>query len=84
MAVQETRSATYCGTTGPSISVAAGKPSRLTSSKQPAREAESGLHVPRAVQVRIVDQPLPANRGPRLLEVDPHQDHQRVIQLLTK
>ena len=35
-----------------------------------------------AVQVRIVDQPLPADRGARLLEVDPHHDAQIRFQLV--
>ncbi len=44
----------------------------LTRAPQPA------VHVPGAVQVRVIDQPLPARRRPRLLEVDPH-DHKQVF-----
>jgi hypothetical protein len=43
-----------------------------------ARQLQSGGHVERVVQVRIVDQPFPAHRRARLLEVDPH-DHEHPI-----
>jgi hypothetical protein len=38
--------------------------------------AQAAVHVVPAVHVRVVDQPLPAGHGPRLLEVHPHDDQQ--------
>src|SRR5262249_47940090 len=49
--------------------------------QQLSREAQAELHVVGTVQVRIADQALPADRGARLLEVDPHDDEQRVLDL---
>ena len=45
--------------------------------QQLAREQDALLDVKRIVQVRIVDQPLPAHRGSRLLEVHAHDQQQR-------
>jgi hypothetical protein len=45
------------------------------------REAEAGRDVARIVEVRIVDQALPADRRARLLEVRAHDDHQLLAQL---
>jgi hypothetical protein len=50
--------------------------------QQLARQAQAGVDVAGAIEVGIVDQPLPADRGPRLLEVDPHRNQQVVAQLL--
>ena len=44
------------------------------------REMQSGVDVARAVEVRIVDQALPAGRRARLLEVDAHRDQQLAAQ----
>ena len=44
--------------------------------QQLARQAQAFVDGEAAVQVRIVDQPLPAHRGTRLLEIDAHHDHQ--------
>src|SRR5829696_146928 len=49
--------------------------------QQPAGGVETDVHVPRAVEVRIVDQPLPARRRPRLLEVDAHRDAEVAAQV---
>ena len=38
------------------------------------REVQPGVDVAGAVEVRVVDQPLPAGRRARLLEVDAHRD----------
>ena len=45
--------------------------------KQLAREQDPLLDVERIVEIRIVDKPLPAHRGARLLEIHPHDQHQR-------
>ena len=41
-----------------------------------ARQFQAGRDVARAVEVRVVDEPLPADRGARLLEIRPHHDHE--------
>ena len=46
--------------------------------QQLAGHPQAGVDVAGAVQVRVVDQALPAGRRPRLLEVDPHHDQQPV------
>ena len=47
-----------------------------------AREQYPLLDVKRIVEVRIVDQSLPAHRGARLLEIHPHDQHQRGADLI--
>jgi hypothetical protein len=74
IAVQETRSAMYCGVIGSSSSVPAASPSPAMSMQELPRQAEAELHVVGAVQMRIVDEPLPPDGGARLLEVDAHHD----------
>ena len=49
--------------------------------QQFAGHAQAGVDVAGAVQVRVVDQALPAGRRPRLLEVDAHHDQQPVLEL---
>ena len=49
--------------------------------QQRAGDAQAGVDVAGAVEVRVVDQSLPAGRGARLLEVDAHRDQQVVVQL---
>jgi hypothetical protein len=46
--------------------------------QQLARQVEPLVDLEALVEVRVVDQPLPADRGTRLLEVDPHHDQQVV------
>ena len=46
--------------------------------QQLAGDPQAGVDVAGAVEVRVVDQALPAGRRPRLLEVDPHHDQQVV------
>jgi hypothetical protein len=46
--------------------------------QQVARHAQALVDAEAAVQVRVVDQALPAHRGARLLEIHPHQDFQVV------
>ena len=47
--------------------------------EQPAGQPQAGGHVEGIVEVGIVDQPLPADSRPRLLEIDPHHDEQPVV-----
>ena len=47
--------------------------------EQLAGAVQTQLHVKGAVQVRIVDKALPADRGARLLKVDPHDNVERVL-----
>ena len=49
--------------------------------QQLAGDPQAGVDVAGAVQVRVVDQALPAGRRPRLLEVDAHHDQQSSLQL---
>ena len=46
--------------------------------EQVARDAQALVDPEAAVEIRIVDEPLPAHRGPRLLEIHPHHDLQGV------
>ncbi len=50
--------------------------------EQLARQAQALVDLEAAVEVRIIDQALPAHRGARLLEVDPHHDQQLVADLI--
>eukprot|EP00754_Rhynchopus_humris_P015374 Rhum_TRINITY_DN14437_c6_g1::Rhum_TRINITY_DN14437_c6_g1_i1::g.89655::m.89655 len=47
-----------------------------------AGQAQALVDLERVVQVRVVDQTLPADRRPRLLEVDAHDDDEVAAQLL--
>ena len=47
--------------------------------EQLAGAVQTQLHVKGAIQVRIVDKALPADRGARLLKVDPHDNVERVL-----
>ena len=49
--------------------------------QQLAGDPQAGVDVGGAVEVRVVDQALPADRRPRLLEVDAHDDEHVVLQL---
>ena len=51
--------------------------------QQPAGGVEPGVHVARTVQLRVVDQALPAGGRARLLEVDAHRDAEVVAQVLS-
>ena len=50
------------------------EPVRRHVQQEPAGELQPARDVAAAVQVRVVHQPLPAERGPRLLEIAPHHD----------
>ena len=78
IAPQVTRSAMYCGVIVSRNSQPAGTPSSARSQQQLAREAQALVDAEAAVEVRVVDQALPADGRARLLEVDAHDDAQRV------
>src|SRR4029450_3150600 len=77
-ALQLIRSVTYCGTIGSSSSVPAGSPRRVTASNRARPRREPRPPVFGAVERRSADEPLPADGGARLLEVDAHDDEQGV------
>ena len=81
IAAHETRSSMYCGVIGIEHLGARREPERRDVEQQPPREAQALLHVEAAVQVRIVDQALPAHRRARLLEVRAHDDRDAVAEL---
>ncbi len=76
IAPQETRSEMYCGVIGSRNSQPTGMPSPSTSSSRRRASLQTGVDVAGAVEVRIVDQALPADRRARLLEVHAHHDQQ--------
>ena len=53
-----------------------GSPRSFTSSSSWRASAQPLVDVEALVEIGIVDQPLPADDGPRLLEVGPHHDDQ--------
>jgi len=59
---------------------AGGQPEPRQVDEQLAGQAQPELHVVRAVEVGVVDEPLPADRRARLLEVDTHHDEELVRQ----
>ncbi len=52
----------------------AGRPSSLMSQQQFSRDPQAVIDAEAAVEIGIVDEPLPADRGARLGEVHPHHD----------
>src|SRR5207247_9601146 len=50
--------------------------------QEPTREAEALVDGEGAVEVRIVEEPLPADRRARLLEVDAHHDAEVAAELV--
>ena len=48
--------------------------------QQPACRAQTVVDVKAAVQVRIINEPLPADGGARLLEIHAHDDHEIVLE----
>ena len=81
IAPQATASEMYCGVIGSRNSQPIGSPVSRIWSSSVARQPQAGVDVGGAVEVRVVDQALPADRGPRLLEVDPHHDQQVLAEL---
>jgi hypothetical protein len=70
IAPHETRSAVNCGEIGSRNS----QPALVQIEEEPARPAQALVDGEASVEVRIIDQTLPADRGPRLLEVHAHDD----------
>ena len=50
--------------------------------QQTACPAQTSVDVVRAVQMRIIDQPLPADSGARFFEIDPHHHFKLILQTL--
>ena len=71
-----------CGEIGSRNSQPAGMPELEQIEQQLARQAQPLVEREAAVEVRIVDQPLPADRRARLLEVDAHDDAEIVGELV--
>ena len=80
MAPQETVSAEELRGDGVEELAAGAHPLLGEPHQQPTREREPLVDAEAPVQVRVVDQPLPADPGPRLLEVHPHDQEERVGQ----
>jgi hypothetical protein len=74
----------YCGEITSRNSLPAGRPEAVDVDQQLARDAQALVDAEAFVQVRVVDQALPADRGARLLEVHAHHDFQRVGVLLAR
>ena len=68
----------YCGVIGSRNSQPTGTPRPEDLEQEAAGEPQTGVDVAGAVQVRVVDQALPADRRARLLEVHAHHDQQIV------
>ena len=79
MAPHAIKSAMYCGEIVSRNSVPAGTPMFARSSKQPAGDAQAVVDVEGIVQIRIVDQALPADRGAGFFKIDPHDDEHVVF-----
>ena len=58
-----------------------GKPEVEHVAQEGARDPQARRDIVRAVEVRVHDEALPAHRGPRLLKIDPHDDHHPVRHL---
>ncbi len=52
--------------------------------QQLATDAQAIVDLAAVVEVRVVDQPLPAHRGARLLEIDPHHYLQLTLEFITQ
>ena len=81
MAPQATSSAMYCGLSRSRNSVPVGTPSWRQLEQQPPGALQAFVDGEAAVEVRVVDVALPADRRARLLEVGAHDDEQIVLQL---
>jgi hypothetical protein len=74
------RSAMYCGEMRSRNSVPQGHADLVHLEEELARKAQPLVHVEGLVQVRVVDEALPADGGARLLEVNAHDDREVVAQ----
>ncbi len=52
--------------------------------QQFATQAQAVVDLAAVVEVGVVDQPLPAHSGARLLEIDPHHDLELIFELVTQ
>ena len=77
IAPQAIRSPRYCGEITSRNSLPAGTPSLLISSSSWRADAQALVDAVALVEVRVVDEPLPADRRARLLEIDAHDDLER-------
>ena len=77
IAPQAIRSPRYCGEMTSRNSLPAGMPSSLISSSSWRADAQALVDAIALVEVGVVDEPLPADRRARLLEVDAHHDLER-------
>ena len=81
MAPQLTASEMNCGLVGSRNSVAA--PILLQHTKQGfASKQQAFANIVAAINIRVVDQALPADGGARLLEVHAHDDEQLLTELV--
>ncbi len=78
IATHDVRSAMCCGICVSRNSDAGRQPEVVDVEQQLARQPQPLVDVKALVEVRIVDEPLPADRGARLLEVGAHHDDQLV------
>ena len=78
MATHDVRSAMCCGICVSRNSEPVGRPELVDVEQQAPREAQPLVDVIALVEVGVVDEPLPADHGARLLEVGPHHDEERV------
>ena len=83
-APSDTRSAMYCGVVMSRNSAPAGRPRLFTRRQHVAREPQALVDAEAAVEIGVVDQPLPADRGARLLEIDAHHDFEPVGEALAQ
>ena len=78
IAATDVRSARYCGIWVSRNSEAVGRPRCVNREQQRPSEAQALVDVVAPVEIRIVDEALPARHRARLLEVGPHHDHEIV------
>src|SRR5262245_57201630 len=50
--------------------------------QQPPRDPEAAVNIEAAIQTGIIDEPLPADRSARLLEINAHDDLQMSAELI--
>ena len=74
----------YCGVVMSRNSVPAGRPRLLTADSTLRASRRPLLMSKAAVEVGVVDQPLPSDRGARLLEIDAHHDLEAVGKLFAQ
>src|SRR6185503_17383063 len=58
------------------------QPETIDVEQQAARQAKSLVDAEAAIEVRVVDETLPADSGARFLEVNPHHDLERALEIV--